>query len=182
MIRHWHDPRSVASGPGPQVLSTLGVAIEQGEQAGRGRVHPVESTHSPTAGLVEVHNRCLMKQVPGDVEERLRGLCCFGDHLGQGPDRDRCAEDVGEQLGHPVEGQVLMNGQVGSQGPDPRSVTGRGVGHRGDGGFGGGATLATPSFSDMFGDDQSDLGELEDLAVFDVDHVGIVQARAARRA
>jgi hypothetical protein len=175
---HLTDHPEVVHGQTP----ALGVAVEQGEQAGRGRVDPVESPDGPTAGLVEVDDSSLVEQVPGDVEERTGAFCRLGDHLGQSPDRDRCAEHIGEQLSHPVHGQVLMDGQVGSQGSDRRPVTGRGGGNVGEVSLGGAATAASPTFRDVLGHHQADLGELEHLAAFVVDHLGTVQVGTARRA
>ena len=140
----------------------------------------MESTDGPTAGFVKVHDSSLVEQVPGGVQERTGGIGCLGDHLGQGPDRDRCREHVTEQLSHPVEGQVLMDCQVGSQGSGRRPVTGRGGGRGREGGLGGAATPAPPPLGDVFGDDQADLGEVEHLTAFGVDHLGIFEADAAR--
>jgi hypothetical protein len=87
------DPEVVRGGP-----STLRMAVEQGEKAGRGGMHPVEPPSCPVLGLVEVHDGWTLEKEPGGTSERLRGIGCLGDHLGQGPDRDRCAEHVPDHL------------------------------------------------------------------------------------
>jgi len=132
--------------------SALWMTVDQGEQAGRGRVHPVEPTGCPTPGLVEVDDWLLVEQQARGGEERLGGLCCLGDHLGEGTDRHRCTEHVREQLGHPVEGKVLMDGQVGGQRSDAGSVTGRGDGRPRERRPGGAPAPAPPPFGHVLGE------------------------------
>jgi hypothetical protein len=71
-------------------------------------------------------------------------------------------------------------GQVGGESADARAITSRSGGCPREVGLGGAAAPAPPSFDNLFGDDQSDLGEVEDLPVLGVDHFGIVKTRNTR--
>jgi hypothetical protein len=77
---------------------------------------------------------------------------------------------------------MLADGQVGSQRPDARSVTGRGRGRRRKDGPGGASTPTAPALDDVLGDHKAELGEVGLLAALGVDHVRIVQAGATRGA
>jgi hypothetical protein len=131
-----------------------------------------ETADHPGTGLVEVDGISLGQQIPRPLGEGAGGTGCLGNHLGQGPDRDLLAEHVGEQLGHAVEGQVLVDSQVGGQGTHPGAIDGRGRRCPREGRLGRAPTSTTAALGRMFGDSQADLGEIEDLAVFGVDHLG----------
>ena len=107
----------------------FGMTVEQGEQAGRGRVNPVEPANCPAPGLVEVDDRRLVEQ--NGAWRRGTGRCASAASVtiwARAPTETGAAEHVGEQLSHPVKGQVLMDRQVGGQRSDRRSVTGGGGG------------------------------------------------------
>jgi hypothetical protein len=129
-----------------------------------------------------VHDIGVSEQCTSGIGERFGGIGCLGHHLGQGSDRDRCGEHVVEQLGHPVHGQVLMDGQVGGQRSDARSVARRSSGCAREVSLGRATTPASPTLDDVLGDDEVDLGQLEDLAVFGIDHFGVVEVRTTRGA
>ena len=77
---------------------------------------------------------------------------------------------------------MLVDRQVGSQGSDARSVTGRSNGGRREGRLGGAATPTPPAFRYVLSDHQPDLGKVEDLATFGADNLSILQAGSTRRA
>jgi len=75
-----------------------------------------------------------------------------------------------------------MDGQVGGQRSDARSVARRSSGCVGEAILGRATTPASPTLDDVLGDDEVDLGKLEDLAVFGIDHFGVVEVRTTRGA
>ena len=65
-----------------------------------------------------------------------------------------------------------MDAQVGGQGPDPGSVDGWCTGRFGEARLGLAPAHTTPALGDMLGHHESDIGEVEDLAVLGVDNRG----------
>ena len=78
------------------------------------------------------------------------------------------------------KGEVLVNGQVGGQGPDSGAIGGRCGGRFGEARLGLAPTCAAPALCDMLGDHEGDVWEVEDLTAFDVDDRGAGEPRSAR--
>jgi hypothetical protein len=75
-----------------------------------------------------------------------------------------------------------MDSQVGGQRSDARSVARRSSGCAREVSLGRATTPGPPTLDDVLGDDEADLGQLEDLAVFGIDHFGVVEVRTTRGA
>ena len=158
------------------------VAVDQGQKRARGDVHPVQLAGDPSAGLVEVHGRGVLEQVPHDVLEQPERTAGLRDHLHEGTGRDLHAEHVTEQLCHPVIGKVLMDSEIGSEGADSWSVAGRCRRVGRDGCLHLAPTPAPSSLDAVLGDERVDLRKVEDLAALDADHLGIRKIGSAVRA
>ena len=99
--RHPHKP-----GQHPDLihrhLAPLGMHAEQREQAGGGRVDPVQPSRHPGAGLVEVGHRRAGQPCAHDPGEPVQPGRALSHHRGQRAGGQRRAEHVAQQLRGPV--------------------------------------------------------------------------------
>ncbi len=102
------------------------VQVVEGEVGARSGVHPVQAGVDPKAGLVAVDDRGSPEQLPHQGAEQVQLAGTLADHGHDGPGRHRRSVSVGQQLGHPGDGEVLAGHQVTDQGPQTRAVAGGG--------------------------------------------------------
>jgi hypothetical protein len=94
---------------------------EQAHQAAGGRVDPVQPARYPGAGLVEVRHRSDSQLLAHDLQEPAQAAGGLADHTGQRAGRHARPQHVRAQLRGPVNGQVLVDRQVGHQRPQPEA-------------------------------------------------------------
>ena len=156
---------------------------EVGREGARRRgVHPAERARDPGAGLVQVQRRAPAQCVARRCHEAVERGASFCDERGGEATRHADPAALLEDLSGALDGQVLGDDQVGEQGPDPGSVTGRAdrLGRERRGRLC--PAPAAPRLSSVLGDDCSDLWKVEDLADLLFDELAEHEPRVAARA
>jgi hypothetical protein len=165
---HLRNDAEILHGNSPAPL----VAVEEGQQAIGGVVHPVQPAGDPSPGLVEVDRWGVLQLLSRSVQEEPEATSCFLNHRGERAGRHVDAEHVVKELCHAVIGEVLVDRQVASERPDPGSVTTRGAREGRDLRFGLTSARTSPALDPVLGDHCTDRRHVEDLASIDPHHLG----------